>query len=295
MNQPVKARGDTFRLGVVGDLHSHWDEVDLAQISGLDYDLLFFTGDLGGGTAESSLRAARAMAALEQPTLVMPGNNDTHDIDALAAELAHQSGLSQLLSIARNDARLANPVTLCGYSHDRIRVGGREIALLAGRPHSMGGPDLSFPDYMLETYGVTSLEDSSRRLMALVDAVEPAELIFLSHNGPHGLGGEANDIWGCDFKTGGGDWGDPDLAVAIDHARSRGKRVLAVIAGHMHLRTRQGEERPWKVETAGTVYINAARVPRIFSDRDDIFRHHVSVTIDEESLQVEEILTPQYG
>ena len=72
-------------------------------------------------------------------------------------------------------------------------------------------------------------------------------------------------------------------------------RVLAVIAGHMHLRTRQGDERPWKLESDGTLYVNAARVPRIFSGEDDVYRHHVSVTIDEESLQVEEILTPQYG
>lgn len=291
----IQARGDTFRLGIIGDLHTHWDEIDLAQISRADYDLLFFTGDLGGGTPESSLRVARAMAWLQQPTLVMPGNNDTCDIDELAAELAHQSGLSQLLSIARNDADPVSPITLCGYSRSRIRVGGREIALLAARPHSMGGPDLSFPEYMRDTYGIDSLDDSARRLTALVDDTETEELIFLSHNGPYGLGAEANAIWGCDFKPGGGDWGDPDLAAAIDHARARGKRVLAVIAGHMHLRTKQGEERPWRVEADGTLYINASRVPRIFAGEDDIYRHHLSVTIDETSLRIEEILVPQYG
>jgi hypothetical protein len=79
-----------LRLGVIVDLHTHWDNVDVAQFAGTDYDLLYFTGDLGGGTPDSRLRMARAMAGLRHPTLVMPGNNDTVDIEQLAAELAHQ-------------------------------------------------------------------------------------------------------------------------------------------------------------------------------------------------------------
>ena len=72
-----------FRLGVIGDLHTHWDRVDVNQFAGTEYDLLYFTGDLGGGTSESCLRMAREMAGLHHPTLVMPGNNDTVDIEHL--------------------------------------------------------------------------------------------------------------------------------------------------------------------------------------------------------------------
>jgi uncharacterized protein (TIGR04168 family) len=294
MQLSLPANQDAIRLGVIGDLHTHFDDVDLAHFAGSDYDLLYFTGDLGGGTLDSSLRIARSIARLSRPTLVMPGNNDTVDIDELAAELAHRQGLQQLLSIARDDPR-GNTVSLCGYSLHRLTAGAVDVSLIAARPHSMGGPNLSFPDYMRESYSIGSLEDSSRRLMALVDRAETEQLIFLAHNGPKGLGEAAHDIWGCDFKDNGGDWGDPDLAMAIDHARDSGRQVTAVIAGHMHLRTKQGAERPWILEKDNTTYINAARVPRIFSGREDVYRHHVAVTIRAGGIEAEEVLVPQYG
>ncbi len=286
---------DEFRLGIIGDLHTHWDEIDVAQFAGMEYDLLYFTGDLGGGTPDSTLRVARVMAALRQPALVMPGNNDTVDIDELAAELAHQYGASQLMSIIRNAGVPVSPMVLCGYSRHPIRVGERRVELIAARPHSMGGPQLSFADYMERTYGIGDLQSSSRRLRSLVDEADAEDLIFLAHNGPLGLGEEPHAIWGCDFKPGGGDWGDPDLTEAIEHARALGKRVLAVVAGHMHLRTKQGLERPWRLERDGTLYINAARVPRIFAADDDVYRHHVALTISPDGVGVEEVLTPLYG
>lgn len=293
--QPVRARTDVFRLGIIGDLHTHWDDLDLAQFAGSDYDLLYFTGDLGGGTADSSLRVARSIAALGQPTLVMPGNNDTGDINTLAAELAHQNGLNQLMSIATAATGAFNPIVLCGYSHHTIHVGALDISLVAARPHSMGGPHLSFPEYMAETYNIDSLEASTTRLFDLVERAEADHLIFLAHNGPLGLGEQPGDMWGCDFRENGGDWGDPDLAAAIEHARGLGKKVLAVVAGHMHLRTKQGQERPWKMEVDGVLYINAARVPRIFSGRDDVYRHHVAMSISPAGIDAKEVLVGQYG
>lgn len=154
---------------------------------------------------------------------------------------------------------------------------------------------LSFPEYMENTYNIDCLEASSRKLIELVEQAESEHLIFLAHNGPAGLGEEPHDIWGCDFKEDGGDWGDHDLADAIAHARAAGKKVLAVIAGHMHLRTKQGVERPWKLDINDTLYINAARVPRIFSAEDDVYRHHIAITISEAGVQAEEVLVPQYG
>lgn len=295
MYRPVRAGSDTFRLAVVGDLHTHWDEIDVSQFHGSDYDLLYFTGDLGGGTSDSSLRVARSIAGLRQPTLVMPGNNDTLDINELAAELAHQNGLNRILSIVQNDAGEKNPIVLCGYSHHLIHAGDFAVSLIAARPHSMGGPSLSFPDYMAQTYAIDSLESSRQLLLTLVEQAESDNVIFLAHNGPLGLGEMPHDIWGCDFKEGGGDWGDPDLAAAIDHARGLGKNVLAVIAGHMHLRTRQGAERPWILEVDNTLYINAARVPRIFAGDDDIYRHHVAVDISASGIEAQQVLVPQYG
>ena len=119
-----------FRLGVIGDLHTHWDRVDVAQFADTDYDLLYFTGDLGGGTSESCLRMAREMAALHHPTLVMPGNNDTVDIEHLAAELAHQNGLNRLLSMASDDAP-GHPIVLCGYSRHTVHTSDQSVDLIA--------------------------------------------------------------------------------------------------------------------------------------------------------------------
>lgn len=283
-----------FKLGVIGDLHTHWDDVDLAQFASTDYDLLFFTGDLGGGTSDSCLRMARAIAGLRHPTLVMPGNNDTVDIEALAAELAHQNGLNQLLSMAGHE-QAAQPLLLCGYSRHTVNLPDRDIELIAARPHSMGGPSLSFPEYMGDTYGIHDMQASTQRLLQLVDDSTANHLVFLAHNGPRGLGDQPDDMWGCDFMENGGDWGDSDLSEAIAHARTSGKQVLAVIGGHMHLQTKCGKDRPWLMDRDGITYINAARVPRIFSTSDDVYRHHVCVTIDAKGVEAEEVLVPQYG
>ncbi len=285
---------DQFRIAVIGDLHTFWDHVDLAQISGLFYDLLCFVGDLGGGTRESSLAVARNISKLQLPTLVMPGNNDTGDIHELAAELAHQSGIQTLMAMGADDSIKQHSVRLCGYTRHTIEVGARRVALITGRPHSMGGPELSFPDFMQESYGIGSLDESFSKLKELIEHCEEDELLFISHNGPRGLGEEPHDMWGCDFKEGGGDWGDPDLQLAIEYAQSIGKKVLAVIGGHMHLRTKQGAVRSWISEREGVQYVNAARVPRIFNDRDNVFRHHLEMTLTESDLSVKELLLPEY-
>lgn len=294
MSPIIAARDDIFCFGIIGDLHTYWDTIDLLQFENTDYDLLFFTGDLGGGTQDSSLRMARLMARLTRPTLVMPGNNDTSDIAMLAAELTHQRGLGQLLSLTDDSVDVGQAVNLCGYSEHRIQAGRRMVSLISGRPHSMGGPSLSFPEFMSETYSINTMDESTARLKELVDAAEE-EIIFLSHNGPLGLGDSEDDMWGCDFTSGGGDWGDPDLAFAVHHAKSAGKRVLAVIAGHMHLRTKQGGERPWQLWKENTLFINAARVPRIFSGEGEVFRHHVRVVLSEHELFAEEVLVAESG
>lgn len=284
-------------IGVIGDLHTHWDHVDVAQFDRTEYDLLFFTGDLGGGTSDSSLRIAKVMSRLRKQTLVMPGNNDTGDIATLAAELAHQSGIKSLLEVRRGSDATADtqsaPVRLCGYSLHRLTRGSVDVTLIAGRPHSLGGSELSFPEHMAATYGIDSMQASQDRLLRLVDDARTADVVFLSHNGPTGLGEESHAMWGCDFRPGGGDWGDPDLAAAIEYAHQRGKRVLAVIAGHMHHRTKCGNERPWRVERNGTIFVNAAKVPRIFSAESNVHRHHVALEISASGAAVSEVIVPE--
>ncbi len=251
MTDVIKADGNVFRLGIIGDLHTHWDNVDIHQIGKQNYDLLFFTGDLGGGTRAA---AHARPCAPRHTTLVMPGNNDTVDIDQLAAELNHQQGDNRILAITRSNTE-PGCISLCGHTHHKVSVADRHLSLIAARPHSLGGPELTFPDYMARTYGINSLDESAHRLRNLVDDASE-DIIFLAHSGPAGLGDNPGDIRGCAFRPGGGDWGDTDLAAAINYAKSQDKKVRAVIAGHMDLTTRQGAERPWQLLADDTCYIN---------------------------------------
>lgn len=286
--------GDSeFRIGVIGDLHSHWDEVDVAHFDRSDYDLLFFTGDLGGGSASSSLRMARVMSQLNKPTLVMPGNHDTGDISELAAELNHRRGIRKLTAIRTGASDGANDtaeVRLCGYSLHRLHRDAVDVTVVAARPHSLGGASLAFPEHMHRAYGIASLEESRERLYSLLNQVQTPRVMFFAHNGPTGLGNEPTDMWGCDFKPEGGDWGDPDLAAAIGYARAQGREVLAVVAGHMHLGTQCGRERPWLEHRDGTCFINAARVPRIFARASATHRHHVALTLTPAGVEAREVL-----
>src|SRR5690606_4032080 len=136
-------------------------------------------------------------------------------------------------------------------------------------------------------YGVSGIAASTERLKALVDSSRTTDLIFLAHNGPFGLGGEPRAMWGRDFSLGDtvrdevapNDWGDRDLQIAVDYARRSGKRVLAVIAGHMH-RSPLRETRPLFQVRDQTIYLNAAVVPRIRSGKGGELHHHVQLSLD---------------
>lgn len=283
------------KIALVGDLHGHWDDWDVDWFNESDYQLILFTGDLGSGTGAAGVKVARSIARLAKRALVMPGNNDVRFQPAIAAEFAHQRGLIELLSAgprerSRTLHRAAGQVEPCGYSLHAISIGGRAMTLLAGRPHSMGGPELSFVEELERNHGVATMAASTERLLKLVEDAQTDELIVLSHNGPYGLGGRPTDLWGCDFSGGAGDWGDPDLAPAIEHARKVGKRVLAVVGGHMHLRTRHREERDSRGERAGMLYVNPARVPRITVARAGTVRSHFCLELDAGGVRATEVL-----
>lgn len=216
-------------------------------------------------------------------TLVFPGNHDaTHAVSLVNEATAGFTGVRRAFASTQTDRRAAlaeavAPHPLAGY--DSHQVG--PLTLICARPHSMGGPTLTFGETLRQAYGIDSLEASTARLCALVDEAPSDDLVFVSHNGPSGLGAARDAIWGADFKKGAGDWGDPDLREAIEHARDRGKRVRAVVAGHMHRRLRGGGRRPAIVEERGTCMVNAAEVPRIRDGR----HHHVAVTITDDAVQ----------
>lgn len=282
------------RLAVIGDLHDHWADFDAEYLNASDYAGVLFVGDLGRG-AETSRRISRSITRLELPTLVMPGNADAPHAANLDAEFSVRRGMDRLFegdaaAREREGRRHFEGVHLCGYSLHRPALPGLDFSIVAGRPYSLGGPELSFAEELHERFGIGSLEDSTKRLVDLVDRAGTEALVFLSHNGPLGLGGDPTDPWGCDFRPEAGDWGDPDLAVAVEHARRAGRRVLAVVAGHMHLRVRgRSEERTWLRREGEVLYVNPARVPRIGRREGRPTFHHVALTLGAGGAEAEEV------
>ena len=115
--------------------------------------------------------------------------------------------------------------------------------------------------------------------------------VSIGRPGPTGLGARRDDLWGCDFRASEGDFGDPDLDRAIEHAREGScGRVRAVVAGHMHHALRGGGTRAWRLEREGVLYVNAARVPRIFERDGGTSRHHVELVIEGGGARASEVV-----
>ncbi|MGF1464816.1 MAG: metallophosphoesterase [Sandaracinaceae bacterium] len=283
-------------VGIIGDVHLAFDEIDVRLLDEQGYDLCLFVGDLAGYFHSGGVQVGELIARLRTPTFVIPGNHDTVHVGQLAAEVLQAETLIPLLGYGHqaraDELRSAlSPATQVGYSRHRLSADGVTFDLIAARPHSAGGEHLAYRPYLRARYGIDDLERSATCLCELVDGASAEALVFLAHNGPTGLGASREAIWGCDFRREEGDFGDPDLRVAVDHALARGKRVLAVVAGHMHHELRGGGTRRWIERQDGVLYINAARVPRIFADEaGEERRHHVRLRLSEETATAEEVL-----
>lgn len=281
------------RIALVGDLHAAWDDADAAYFGSSDYHKVLVTGDLGNSGQTNGVKIAQSLSRIRKDTLVMPGNNDARDYAAIVAELHYQAGRSELLaglvSSRRGSLMQRHRVQICGYSLHPLELDGFDLTLVAGRPFAMGGGELSFAREVRDLFQIESLEASTERLKGLVDAVETEHVVFFGHNGPSGLGVLRESPFGRDFHPAAGDWGDPDLAEAIAHAKGRGLKVLCVLAGHMHWSLRGGGSRTWHVEEGGILYVNAARVPRHARHEQGLRRHHLALTLTRERASVEEV------
>lgn len=277
------SRKSGIKIAIIGDLHGSFDAADAAYFNRSDYDLLLLTGDLGSGTAQNGIAVAREVARLEKPTLVVAGNNDAPYASDIAAEFKYQGRLAALMRSMRSETtESGSAVHLAGYDLRTYTFRDFTFSVLVGRPYSRGGPEIAFPSELAERYGVRGFEHSRERLFELIEAAPSHDVIWLAHNGPSGLGSNATDIWGCDFKAEGGDWGDIDLEEAIFHTRMK-KRLVAVIAGHMHRSIRQSGKRTDRtavVEKSGSLYINPSVVPRIVSGEFGPRRHHMALEFE---------------
>lgn len=282
-------------IAVIGDVHRHFSTADVSYFNRSDYDLILIVGDLANWWPHEGYQVARTLSQLNKPCLFIPGNHDTVMAYQLLAEVKQYSTLMRLSAIGqgrreRKLRRALGSIAYCGYSSHSYNIRGLRFDVVAARPYSMGGPRLGFKRYLEQVYGVSSTETSVERLKDCFNQASSDRVIILAHNGPHGLGAAREDIWGCDFRPEEGDYGDEDLRQAIEHAKSIGKRVVCVVAGHMHQQLQGGGQRRRLVEKEGTYYLNAARVPRIFQQDGRSVRYHVRLRISESTLEIEELL-----
>lgn len=282
-----------MNIAVIGDIHGFWDSHDTAFFNASTYDALLFVGDLPRWTGTRAI--AREIGRVTKPAWLIPGNHDGCTKRQLLAEMGGSPLLCYLTSLGMQRRVAAMRVAL-----GAVRMAGYEcfelehdLGLIVARPHAMGPDRFYYRHYMRSAHAVSNYAESADKLKSIVDK-SPKRLIFLAHNGPSGLGDQPHDIWGCDFAPEKGDFGDPDLRAAVDHAKHTGHQVLAVVAGHMHLYNPDRQmTRTRHVDDGTTLYVNAAEVARI--RKQDSRRHHVALAIENDSIRAETVFVDAAG
>lgn len=248
-----RAEHTTANLIAVGDVHRWWRGADSVYLERSRPDLTLFVGDLGDEDTEMVQRVAE----IPVPKAVMLGNHDAWQ------------------SFGRDACtdRLRESLDLLGADH--LAYGVRElpqagVSVIGARPFSWGGQSLRSPALYDEIYGIHTMRQSAAAIVDAARNAQHSDLVILAHNGPLGLGSAPDSIFGKDFGKPGGDWGDYDLALAMQRIEAFGLRVRAVIAGHMHHRLVQprGALRTRFLRRGGTLFLNTALVPRIVRDAD---------------------------
>lgn len=256
-----------LRIAIAGDLHGQWDASDEQLLRLLAPDGLLVVGDLSDGQSRIPAR----LAALDLPVACIVGNHDTGR-DASGRTL--QSQLKTLGAVH------------CGWGLRQLEPPG--LAVVGARPASAGGGYHLSPA-AVAVFGPVALEDSVARITAAALAADPAlPLVLLAHCGPTGLGSGPADPCGRDWKKPACDWGDQDLALAIDRIR-RHRPLPLVVFGHMHHRLKQGqgERLSYVRDRAGTAYLNTAFVPRHSADEQGRPLRHFSWAVFRDAELVE--------
>jgi uncharacterized protein (TIGR04168 family) len=261
-------------IAVVGDVHDQWEREDELALKHLGVDLVLLVGDFGNEAVE----VVRAIAAMELPKAAIFGNHD-------AWYSASEWGMKKCPYDRTLEDRVQQQIDLLGSAHvgyDKLDFPGLGLTVVGSRPFSWGGLEWKNAEFYQRRYGVTSFEDSTARIVSAASDAAFNTVIFLGHCGPKGLGNLPESPCGRDWHPLGGDFGDPDFESAIAHTRKLGKTIPLVAFGHMHhyLRhTRHYQRLPLVASPDGTIYLNAAVVPRIKQEDRDRLRNFSLVTL----------------
>jgi uncharacterized protein (TIGR04168 family) len=251
-------RDKRIKIAVVGDVHDQWEEEDAEALKYLGVDVVLFVGDFGN----ESVEVVSQIASLNIPKAAIMGNHD-------AWYTATEWGRKKCPYDRTLEDRVQQQLELLGEAHvgyTKRDFPELELSVVGGRPFTWGGPEWRCKQFFRERYGINDFTESAAQIVTALQETSYNTIIFLGHNGPWGLGDKAEDTCGRDWKPLGGDFGDPDLAEAIAHARAIGKHIPLVTFGHMHHRLRHTQARLRTIVNNGvddTIYLNAASVPRI--------------------------------
>ncbi|CAK0779720.1 hypothetical protein CVIRNUC_004834 [Coccomyxa viridis] len=262
--------GAAVRLAIIGDVHGDWDSSEDGQaLQALNCDAAVFVGDFN----EEDIPLVHEIAAVNSPPkAVVLGNHDAWtcltnwSIKKFKDRLP--SGDSSIYSEVEEQLQILGADHV-GYTHKHFKAAdGTQFAIVGGRPFSKGGHRWTdCEDFYMRFYKVPDMETSAMRIAETVlNLPEGVVPILAAHNGPTNLGNSAWSISGVDFKPGGGDHGDWDLELALQHVHAAGRKVPMVVFGHMHERLKGTSVLRDMVAvdaSTGTVYLNAAVVPRV--------------------------------
>ncbi|MDR9894783.1 TIGR04168 family protein [Aetokthonos hydrillicola Thurmond2011] len=270
-----KINPKTLKIAIVGDVHDQWEEEDAIALKYLGVDLVLFVGDFGN----ESVEVVRAIASLEIPSASVMGNHD-------AWYTATEWGRSKCPYDRTKEDWVQEQLDLLGKTHvgyAHLDFPDFNLTVVGSRPFSWGGSEWKYADFYEQWYGVANFEESTSRIVKAVNSAAYQTIIFVGHNGPTGLGNEPDDPCGKDWNPLGGDFGDPDLAEAISRTLTAGKIVPLVTFGHMHhsLRYTKKVKRKRLFKTpGGTIYLNAASVPRIVKNGSEKLRNFSIVLME---------------
>lgn len=264
-----------IKIAVVGDIHDQWDTSDAEILKALGVDLVLFVGDFGN----ESIPVVKAIASLDIPKAAITGNHDCW-------YTASPWGQRQCPYDRTVEDRVQQQLDLLGETHvgyNKLDFPELNLTVVGSRPFSWGGPEWKNPEFYRDRFEVENFSQSTEKIVEAVQQANHDTIIFLGHCGPTGLGNKPEDPCGKDWKPLGGDFGDPDFAEAIAQTRILGKAIPLVAFGHMHhnLRHTQAQLRTaFFVSSEGTVYLNAARVPRIITTQTQQQHNFSLVTLE---------------
>jgi uncharacterized protein (TIGR04168 family) len=266
----------SIRIAIVGDVHDQWEDADAIALHHLGVDLVLFVGDFGN----ESVELVRQLAAVDLPKAAIFGNHD-------AWYTASDWGRSKSPYDPLLEDRVQQQIDLLGTScvgYGKLDFPQFNLTVVGSRPFSWGGSQWKYSDFYESRFGIDCFAASTQRIVENAHSASGEHLIIIGHNGPTGLGEEPESICGKDWGEPflGGDYGDPDLADAIAILKSEGRSIPLVTFGHMHHKLRHTKDRlrqPIVISPDGTIYLNAARCPRIISTIERTVRNFSLVTM----------------